>query len=122
MGLKVCGNLLIKDILGEKQLESILLAFTARNFNLVLEEKEDKSKYHYVVGAAIYLNYLFETGALREAGGVYWPNFNKMFFAVSELAVTLERMLSIGTRKDAEHFIKKYGDIEKLQRFKSTSA
>ncbi len=117
MGIKVCGSLMLKDMLNQKQLESIMLAFTSRNFNLVLHEKDEKSKYHYVVGSAIYLNYLFENGALKELNGVYWPNFTKMFFSISELATVLERMLSQGTRKDAEEFIKKYGNIEKLQRF-----
>ncbi len=121
MGIKVCGSLILKDIMTQKQLESIMIAFMARNFNLILNEKNEKSKYHYMVGGTIFLNYLLESGAVKEAGGISWPNFMKMFVSLDELASILERLLSQGTREDAEIFIKRYGNIDKLQRFKKAS-
>lgn len=121
MGIKVCGSLLLKDIASTKQLESIMLAYMARSFNNVLLEAGNKSKLHYIIGGAIFLNYLLESGAVKEVGGVSWPNFMKMFVSLDELASILERLLSQGTRKDAEIFIKRYGDVEKLQRFKKAS-
>lgn len=117
-GLKVGGYLLLKDVTNTKQLESMMVAFLARSFEMVLYEKDNRSKYHYMLGGAIFINYLFENGAIQEKGGVSWPNFTKMFFSLSELAVILDRILSCGTRADAESFIKKYGNIKKLQRFK----
>lgn len=117
-GLKVGGYLLLKDVTNTKQLESMMVAFLARSFEMVLYEKDNRSKYHYMLGGAIFINYLFENGAIQETGGVSWPNFTKMFFSLSELAVILDRILSCGTRADAESFIKKYGNIKKLQRFK----
>ncbi len=119
MGIKVCGSLLLKDIVSSKQLESIMIAYMTRSFHNVLNELNNKSKYHYTIGGAIFINFLLESGAVKEAGGVSWPNFTKMFISIDSLASILERMLSRGTREDAAIFIKKYGDCDKLQRFKS---
>lgn len=117
MGIKVCGSLLLKDIATPTQLESIMLAYMCRSFHNILNESNNPSKLHYTIGGAIYINYLIESGAVKKAGNISWPNFTKMFFAISELAAILERLLSMGTRKDAEGFIKKYGKLERLQRF-----
>lgn len=117
-GIRVCGFLLLKDVASMKQLESIMLAFLARGFGMALYEKDGNSKYHYVLGGVIFINYLLENEAIQQSGGISWPNFTKMFFSVSELASILEKILASGTRSDAEVFIKKYGDINKLQRFK----
>lgn len=117
MGIKVCGSLIIKDIMTTKQLEAIMLAFLVRNFHYILKERDDKSKLHYHIGGAIFINYLLENGALKETGGISWPNFTKIFVGMDELESILERILSQGKRKDAEAFIKRYGNMEKLQRF-----
>ncbi len=117
MGIKVCGSLLLKDIMTTKQLESLMLAFMSRCFYLVLEDSKNLSRIHYIIGGSIFLNFLLESGALKESGGLSWPNFTKMFMSLDELASILERMLYQGTREDAEAFINKYGNIEELQRF-----
>ena len=92
----------------------------ARSFYLVLDDKDNLARTHYITGAAIFLNFMLESGAVKEEGGISWPNFTKMFVSLDELASILERMLYQGTRVDAESFIKKYGDIKSLQRFKSS--
>ncbi len=111
MGVKVCGALLVKDIVTQKQLESIMLAYMIRSFNNILNERDNPSRLHYTVGGAIFINYLRENGALKETGGVSWPNFMKMYVSVDELATILERILSQGTRSDAEHLITRYGSL-----------
>ncbi len=118
MGMKVCGPLILKDIMTTKQLESIILAYLARNFYLVTEGKNNLARAHYISGAAIFINYLLESGAIRSEGGISWPNFMKIFVSVEELASVLERMLYQGTREDAESFINRYSNIEGLQRFR----
>ncbi|MBI2600798.1 hypothetical protein HYW42_02495 [Candidatus Daviesbacteria bacterium] len=117
LGMKLAGFLLLKDVLTQKQLESIMVAFTSRCFELVLNESNNKSKIHYTIGGAIFVNFLFETEAIREKEGISWPNFTKMFVSLDQLATILERILSQGRREDAEAFIKKYGDMKVLQRF-----
>lgn len=118
VGIKVGGYLLLKDVTTPKQLESIMVAYLARSFEMVLYEYDNKSKYHYMLGGAIFINYLLEKGAILEKGGISWPNFTKMFFALSGLADLLDKILSSGTRKDVEELIKKYGQIKNLQKFK----
>lgn len=118
LGIKVCGSLLLKDIITQKQLESIMLASVLRAFYNVLEDQRNVSKYHYNVGWAIFLNYLLTSGAIKEAGGISWPNFMKIFLSLDELASIIERILSQGTREDAVDFISQYGDMKHLQRFK----
>lgn len=117
MGIKVCGALLLKDVMTTRQLESIMLAFMARCFYLILKDAGNVSRIHYIIGGAIFINFLLESGAVKESGGISWPNFTKMFVSLDELASILERMLYQGTREDAEAFIEKYGNIDKLQRF-----
>lgn len=118
VGIKVGGYLLLKDVTTPKQLESIMVAYLARSFEMAIYESDNKSKYHYMIGGVIFINYLFENGAISEKGGVSWPNFTKMFFSLGELASILDKLLSSGSRKDAEEFIERYGDLGKLQRFK----
>lgn len=119
MGIKVCGALLLKDIMSQKQLESIMVAFTSRCFSMALWERDDPAKYHYTMGATIFLNYLLEAGAIRESEGISWPNFTKMFVSLDELASVLERILSQGIRVDANAFISRYGDVKKLKKLTS---
>lgn len=115
MGIKVCGSLLLKDILSQKQLESIMIAFMSRCFYLILHS-QDMARIHYTIGGAIFINFLLESGAVKAEGGVSWPNFMKMFVSLDELASILERLLYQGSRDDAETFIAKYGKIQNLQR------
>lgn len=117
MGIKVCGSLLLKDIASTKQLESIMLSFVARSFHLVMYEADNPSKIHYLLGAAILLNYLLESGAIKRAGGVSWPNFMKIFVSLDELMTILGRILARGKRSDAEALIKKYGSFTKFHSF-----
>lgn len=117
MGIKVCGSLLLKDIATTKQLESIMLAFIARAYNFVLNEEDKPERGQYVIGGAILLNYLLESGAVKRAGGVSWPNFMKMFVSLDELVSILARILARGKRSDAEAFIKKYSSFENLRSF-----
>jgi len=117
-GMRVCGALLLKDIVTQKQLESIMLAYMCRSFHHVINEADNKSKLHYITANAVFINFLIETGGVQEVGGISWPNFTKIFLSITELSNILEKILSSGVREDAESFIKHYGDFSKLQRFK----
>src|SRR3989344_2316706 len=57
MGIKVCGSLLLQDMMTAKQLESIMIAFMARSFYLVLEEKDNPARIHYTQGGALFINF-----------------------------------------------------------------
>ncbi|OGE36435.1 hypothetical protein A3A14_00605 [Candidatus Daviesbacteria bacterium RIFCSPLOWO2_01_FULL_43_38] len=117
MGIKMCGSLLLKDIASTQQLESIMLAFITRAYNFVLNEEDKPERGQYVIGGAVLLNFLLESGAIKRAGGVSWPNFMKMFVSFDELMSILGRVLSRGKRSDAEALIKKYGSFTNLRSF-----
>lgn len=108
LGIRVCGSLLLKDMVTIKQLESMIIAFLCRSYYLVEKRKNDKSMLNYTLGGSVFINYMLESGALKQLKGMAFPNFTKIFVSLHELSSILERLLSSGTRKDAEDFIKKY--------------
>jgi hypothetical protein len=112
MGIKVCGSLFLKDIATQHELESIIVAFLTKCFYMVNEESNVKSRVHYTVGCGIFINYLIENGAIRQSGGISWPNFTKIFVAIDHLSEILERILSSGKREDAAAFIKQYQNLQ----------
>lgn len=57
---------------------------------------------------------MFKTGAIKQAGGLAIANFSKIFFALHELSYITERLLSSGSRKDAEALIEKYGQLDDI--------
>lgn len=118
MGIKVCGTLLLKDAITQHEVEAIMLAGVLRGFHNVINDYKNSSMYHYHVGWAILINYLIESGALMISDGISWPNFMKIFISVDQLSVVLEKILSKGTRADAEVFIKKYGDFSQIHKIK----
>jgi hypothetical protein len=104
LGMKVCGLLLVKDMVTQRELESMIMAFLCRSIYL----SENKELSAYAMGGNIFLNYMLETGAIREHQGMTIPNFTKIFISLQELSSILEQLLAQGTRKDAESFIKQY--------------
>ena len=63
---------------------------------------------NYVLGSTIFINFMHESGALKELGDEAIPNFMKIFVSLHDLSNMLEHLLSSGTRREAEVFIKKY--------------
>lgn len=109
LGIRVCGSLLLRDLVTTKELESMIIAFLCRSMYWVKNKNFDKSMTNYAIGGAIFVNFMMENGALKQFGGLAIPNFTKIFISLHELSSILERLLSSGTRKDAEVLIKKYG-------------
>lgn len=114
LGMRIAGSLLLQDIITSKQLESMIVAFICRSFDLIEKNRNNKSMINYALGGAIFINFMLESGALKQKEGMAMPNFMKIFVSLQELSYILERLLSSGTRKDAEAFIREYGDINKI--------
>lgn len=110
-GLRMAGSLLLEDAITSKMLESMVVAYICRSFYLIKREKLDKSMVNRTLGSAIFINFMMESGALKQKDGSVIPNFMKIFVSLQELSHILERLLSQGTRKDTEIFIRKYGAI-----------
>lgn len=114
LGMRIAGSLLLQDIITSKQLESMIVAFICRSFDLIEKNRNNKSMINYALGGAIFINFMLESGALKQKEGMAMPNFMKIFVSLQELSYIMERLLSSGTRKDAEAFIREYGDINKI--------
>ncbi len=114
LGMRIAGSLLLQDVITSKQLESMIIAFICRSFDLIEKNKNNKFMVNYATGGAIFINFMIESGALKQKDGMALPNFMKIFVSLNELSYILERLLSLGTREDAEAFIKKYGQVNKF--------
>lgn len=112
LGMRIAGSLLLKDIITNKQLESMIVAFICRSFDLIEKSKVNKFMLNYALGGDIFINFMLESGALKQKEGMTMANFMRIFVSLHELSYILERLLSSGTRKDAEAFIKKYGQLK----------
>lgn len=110
LGLRMAGRLLLEDVITTKQLESMIVAFMCRSFYLTKKNKE-KFMVNRTLGSAIFINFMLENDALKQVKGMAILNFMKIFISLHELSYILEGLLSSGTRKEAEIFIKKYGKL-----------
>lgn len=114
LGLRMAGSLLLKDVITNKQLESMIVAFICRSFYLIERGKQSKSWVNYGTSGAIFINFMLQSGALKQLKGLAIPNFTKIFLSLPDLFSALEFLLSSGTRKNAEDFIKRYGQLKNL--------
>lgn len=112
LGLRMAGSLLLKDIISNKQLESMIIAYMCRSFYLIEKSKSDKSVSNYALGGTIFINFMLKNGALKQHKGLAITNFMKIFVSLQELFDILEVLLLTGKRKDAESFIRKYGKLD----------
>ena len=110
-GIKSCGSLVLKGIMSEKELEAIMIMFICRAFTWWIDSQKEKSVEAFAIGHTIALNHFLSNGAIKEANGISWPNFSKMFLGIEELADALEALISIGRYQDAKEAIEKYGSF-----------
>lgn len=115
LGLRLAGTLLLKDRITDKQLESMIVAFISRSFYLTQKSTKNKFMINYTLGSLIFINFILESGAIKKPDDIVSLNFTKIFVSLHELSHILESLLSQGSRKDAESFIKKYTGGEILQ-------
>lgn len=112
LGFRMAGSLLLADIITSKQLESMIVAYLCRSFYLMKKEGKNKVMINSVLGSAIFINLLTQSGALKQLKGKFIPNFMKTLISLQELSYKLESLLVYGTRKDAADFIKKFGQTD----------
>lgn len=108
LGFRLAGTLLLKDRITNKQLESMIVAFLSKSFYLLNKKSTNKFLPEYTLGSTVFINFLTESGALKDLEGIAIPNFMKIFVALQDLSYILEHLLSSGSRAEAEIFIKRY--------------
>lgn len=111
LGMRMAGTLLLKDRITNKQLESMIMAYLCRSFYLVENSETNKPMANYILGSTIFINFMLETGALRRLDGMVISNFMKIFVSLHELSNMLEHLLSSGSYKETQTFVKKYGQF-----------
>lgn len=107
LGLRMAGLLLLKDRITNKMLESMIVAFICRSYYLIEKSKSEKSLINYARGGAIFINFMLKAGAIKSFRGLTITNFMKIFVSMHDLLDSLEYLLSSGTKREAEAFIKK---------------
>jgi len=119
LGIKNCGILFLKGVMNQKELEAILIMHICRNFTWWLDSIKNPDVKHYAIGAVIAQNFFLKEGAMREKGGISWPNFTKLFICINELSRLLEYYLAVGSYEEAKEFIGEYGSFNVFKRFSS---
>lgn len=116
--VKLCGSLLLKDVLCQKEMESILVMFLTRIFDYFLAMQDQPGSKPYVLGNAVLLNSLIASGALQiSKEGISWPNFTKVFIAVTNLADEIEKVLAQGSYQDGQKYLKKHSSLAAFEKF-----
>lgn len=108
LGMRMAGALLLKERITDKMLESMIITFLCRSLYYMGQNGMSNPMINYILGGSIFVNYMLEHGALKMLKGMVVANFMKMFLSLHELSDSLEYLLSSGTYKEAENFIKKY--------------
>lgn len=114
-GIQHSKNLVVKGLISQDELEAIMIIHIIWMFADWLLNKDRQMMLNYMVGDAILLNSYLKSGALREYGGVSWPNFSKIFFTIETVADQLVYLLQKGSYKEAERFIKKHSAFENFE-------
>jgi len=112
LGIKSCGTLLLKGALNQKELETILIMHICRNFTWWLDSIKNPDVKYYAIGAAIAQNFFLKEGAIKEKGGISWPDFTKLFICIDELSHLLEYHLVLGSYEEAKEFVDEYGSFD----------
>lgn len=117
LGIKSCGTLLLKDALSQKELEAILIMHICRNFTWWLDSIQNPDVKHYAIGAAVTQNFFLKESAIKEKGGIFWPDFTKLFICIDELSHLLEYYLALGSYNEAKEFIDSYSSFNIFKQF-----
>lgn len=107
LGMRIGGSLLLIDKITNKQLESMIVAFVCRSWDLIEKSKKNNLMINYALGGVIFINFMIERGAIKQRGGMTITNFAKIFLSMQELSYIMERLLSQGSREETDAFIKK---------------
>lgn len=118
-GLQHCKHLVMKGVLDQKELEAMIIMHICWSFSEWVFAKKSQLRVDYLRGDALSLNFYFTNEALRELGGISWPNFSRIFFTIETLSTIFVRLLAEGTYKEVENFIKQNLSYEIFRTFDS---
>lgn len=115
-GIQHSKSLFTKGLISQDMLEAVIIIHLIWMFADYLAYKQGKSMKAYVLGDAIALNYHLSQGSLKELGGIYWPNFAKIFFEIETLSDTFVHYLRDGSYAETKKYIDKNSNLDNLER------
>ena len=115
-GIAHSKELVVKGFLSQEQLEAVIIIHIVWMLADWLLYHKSGIKQKHIIGNSILLNSYLSHGALREAAGISWPNFSRIFFEIESVAYQLVYLLQKGTYKEARLFIKKNADFGSFKR------
>lgn len=105
-GIQHSKHLVLKGVIDQKDLEAMIIMHICWCFSEWVFSKSSSIRFDYLRGDALALGFYFQNQALRQAEGISWPNFSKIFFVIENLSTIYVRLLSEGSHKDAEKFLR----------------
>lgn len=115
LGIKICGSILLKDGISQKELEALLIILVCRHLYWLWSVVKNPGIISYATGGAISLNFMLSGKTLKQKGRFLMPDLNRLFICVNQLSNILEYYIALGTRAEAREFIKKYGSFDVFQ-------
>jgi len=116
-GIQQAKYLLLKGVISQKQLESMMIAQICWFFSEVVYSRKSNARDVYLKGDLLVYNFLERKGALQIHDGLSWPNFAKMFFEMENLASIFTRIMEEDTYEQANTFINKYMYLDAYDQF-----
>lgn len=118
-GIQHAKYLVLKGVLDQKDLESIIINQICWIFSEWIIAKKSSLREGYLKGDTLIYNFLKREGAIHEKDGISWPNFAKMFFEMENLASIFAGILEKGTYEEARDFVNNYLNLDSLGDFDS---
>lgn len=115
-GAKSAGTLFIKDFISQKELEVSVIILLLQAYYSYLEVRIRPGRIAYMQGYALAVNYLLESGSVKESHGKLWPNFAKMYGCLEELSRLLEGILAHGSYEQADALVSQFVKPEVFER------
>lgn len=116
-GIKYCKHLIMEGVMGQRELEAIIIAHICWIFTEWIYAKTSKTRIDYLKGDALSLGFYLKEGALEEKNGIFWPDFSRIFFTIENLANTFVDILSQKSYNEAQKFLEEYLTFKYFQRF-----
>ena len=105
-GIQHSKHLVLKGVIDQKDLEAMIIMHICWCFSEWVFAKNSAIRTDYLRADALALSFYFQNQALKESGGISWPNFSKIFFVIENLSTIFVKTLSSTSYEEANTFLK----------------
>ncbi|MBI3282504.1 hypothetical protein HYZ70_00325 [Candidatus Curtissbacteria bacterium] len=118
-GIQHSKHLVLKGVIDQRELEAMIIMHICWCFSEWVFAKVNPLRSDYLRGDALALNFYVRNEALKEIGGISWPNFSKIFFVIENLSTIFVRILSEKGYQQAQKFLRDNLSYEIFESFDS---